>query len=124
MENQEYKIGCQTLVRIELTGGRIYKDKKKFDTLDDAIYSCKVLNSKDERISKVVPYKCKWCCKYHIGRNGKQVKEKDKLKYQKELHVLNKEETQKIKKNIFKSDVEHANFKIIGKIDLSKIPKK
>ena len=33
----QYKLGCNTLVRIEEDGTKVYKDKKKFDSLDKAI---------------------------------------------------------------------------------------
>ena len=40
MENQE-KVGCNTLVRIEPDGTKVFKYKKKFETLDEAIETCK-----------------------------------------------------------------------------------
>ena len=70
------KIGCQTLVRIESDGTKVFKYKKKFETLDEAIEACKKLNSQPHRISKLVSYKCGSCCKYHTGSNGIQIKEK------------------------------------------------
>jgi hypothetical protein len=48
--------------------------KKKFDTLDQAIEACKLLNQQDKRIHKLVSYKCSKCCKFHIGSNGKLLK--------------------------------------------------
>lgn len=65
---------CETLLYIDKEGNRITKPKKKFDTLDEAIEVCKKLNAQPHRINKVVSYKCKVCHKYHIGRNGKQIK--------------------------------------------------
>lgn len=49
----------------------VYKIKKSFDTLDEAIDIAKLINSKDQTIINVVAYKCSKCFKYHIGRNGR-----------------------------------------------------
>ncbi len=124
METNEEKIGCKTLVRIESDGTKIFKYKKKFDTLDEAIEECKKLNAQPHRISKVVSYKCKSCCKYHVGRNGKQISDKYRSRLQAEQYVPTPEEIEKKKIRIRAVDIEHANFKVVGKIDLSKIPKK
>lgn len=123
MEVQE-KIGCQTLVRINPDGSKVYKYKKKFETLDEAIVACKELNVQPHRISKVVAYKCKSCCKYHVGRNGKEIKDKYRDKLAKEMYVPTAEEIEANKKRSRALDIEFANFKVVGKIDLSKIPKK
>jgi hypothetical protein len=63
---------------------KVMKPKKSFDTLDDAIKACKKINLRGHNIHKLVPYKCKICCKYHIGRNGKELTEKyiNKIKRQ------------------------------------------
>jgi len=71
---------CQTLDRYE-NGIPIFKYKKKFNTLDDAIYQAKIVNSSDFTIHKVVAYKCRICLKYHLGRNGKESTDKQRLKY-------------------------------------------
>lgn len=65
---------CETLLYIDSNGNKITKPKKKFATLEDAISECKKLNSKENRISKLVSYKCPVCHKFHIGRNGKLIK--------------------------------------------------
>lgn len=72
---------CQTLERYGENGEPIYKKKKSFETLEDAIKFAKFVNSQDHVIHKVVSYKCKICCKYHVGRNGKELKDKDRVKY-------------------------------------------
>jgi hypothetical protein len=36
----------------------------------------------DDRVQKLVSYKCKECFKFHIGRNGSLIKDKDKPKMQ------------------------------------------
>lgn len=47
------------------------KPKRKFNTLDEAIAMCKKLNAQEQRIHKLVSYKCSKCFFYHIGTNGK-----------------------------------------------------
>lgn len=61
----------------------IFKPKLKFDTLDLAIEYAKKVNSLDHIIHKVVAYKCTKCYKYHIGRNGKELKDKERIKFKK-----------------------------------------
>ena len=56
------------------------KDKLKFDTLDDAIEHAKWVNSKEDILQKVVAYKCNLCFKYHVGRNGRNISDKQKKK--------------------------------------------
>lgn len=124
MVNNELKIGCNTLVREETDGTKAYKDKKKFETLEDAIDACKKLNAKPHRISKLVSYKCRCCFKYHIGRNGKTITDKYRRKLKDEQHAPNTEEVEMRQRRIRAADIENANFKFVGKIDLSKIPKK
>jgi hypothetical protein len=117
------KIGCKTLERYEPDGTPIFKFKKKFDTLDEAIVECKKLNAMPHRINKVVSYKCSVCYKYHIGRNGKEIKDKLKAKLQKEK-PFTKTELNEMRRRNNKLAFEFATFKVVGKIDLTKIPKK
>jgi hypothetical protein len=72
---------CQTIERYDENHNPIFKPKRKFESLELAIKYAKKINSLEHTIHKVVAYKCKKCCKYHIGRNGKEitVKEKNKL---------------------------------------------
>jgi hypothetical protein len=74
---------CDTILRYDENLKPVLKPKKKFNTLDDAIIEAKKVNSNDKIIHKLVAYKCTKCFKYHIGRNGKELKEKDILKYKK-----------------------------------------
>ena len=67
---------CETLLFINEKGERITKPKKKFETLEEAIKECVRVNNKPQTIHKVVSYKCKTCHKFHIGRNGKLIKNK------------------------------------------------
>lgn len=57
-------------------GTTIIKPKKKFDTNEEAIEAAKKINAKPYQSSKVVAYKCKMCHKFHVGRNGKKIKNK------------------------------------------------
>jgi hypothetical protein len=102
---------CQTKEYINESGEWVMKPKHKFDTLDDAIKAAKIENSKPERIHKVVAYKCNTCFKYHIGRNGKEISNKERLKLQKA--------GRKPKPLTFQEKL--ANVKIVGFIDLTKI---
>ncbi len=126
---------CKTFSHINDKGGKSYKNKKSFDTLKEAILECKVLNAKPKQITKLVSYKCKDCCKYHIGRNGKTLTEKYKAKLNTELDKLfpsrRKRNNSKIKSRVIDNDANATDtrfrggqFKVIGTIDLSKVPKK
>ena len=117
------KNGCKTLERYEPDGTPVFKYKKKFDTLDEAIVECKKLNAMPHRINKVVSYKCSICHKFHIGRNGKEITKKLRTKLLKE-NPLSKKELQELRRRNHKLAFELAEFKIVGKIDLSKVPKK
>jgi hypothetical protein len=75
---------CTTIGRYDENGSPVFKSKKKFDTLEEAIALAKKVNAYDHRIHKVIGYKCTICHKFHIGRNGKEVKEKDRDKYMNE----------------------------------------
>jgi len=101
-------MNCSTLVRIESDGRKVWKPKKVFNTQDEAIEAAKALNSLDHRINKVVPYRCKVCHKYHLGRNGKKIKEKDRERLKKQQIT-------------FKPQVKEPDFKVISWIDLTKI---
>lgn len=72
---------CQTLERYDENHNPILKPKLKFETLDLAIKYAKKINSLDHIIHKVVAYKCKKCHKYHIGRNGKELTDKERIKF-------------------------------------------
>ena len=76
---------CQTFQGYDEQLNKVYKPKKAFDTQDEAIEVAKFINSRDNVIHKVVPYRCKICNKYHLGRNGKILKEKERQKHKKQL---------------------------------------
>lgn len=111
------KSKCQKEV-IDENGNKVLKDKRKFNTLDEAIEACKILNARLDRIDKVVSYKCSVCHKYHIGRNGKEISDKVRNKLSKTHEVVNRTPVNNIE------NWNNAQFKIVGKIDLSKVPKK
>lgn len=94
-----------TTIKIGEDGIPFEKPKRAFFTLDSAIAHAKLMNTREDRIEKVVAYKCNTCFRYHVGRNGNTIKDKEKVKIQKSLE-------------------KPKTFKILGKIDLSTIPKK
>jgi hypothetical protein len=67
---------CKTIICLDSKGNPVFKEKKKFDTQDEAIEICKIENAKPNRFHKVVPYRCNHCGKYHIGKNGNLIKRK------------------------------------------------
>jgi len=68
---------CKTFSHINPeTNEMVFKDKRKFDTLEEAITEAKRVNSMPHKINKVVSYKCSECFKFHIGRNGKPIRKK------------------------------------------------
>lgn len=105
------KKSCQT-ERVQEDGTTVIVDKVKFNTLDEAIIEAKKQNLMPQKLEKVVSYKCRFCHKYHIGRNGTLITEKyrDKLKAEK------REENKKL----FDEKLKNAELKTVGKVDLSK----
>jgi len=79
---------CQTLERYDENLQPVYKPKRAFDTQDEAIEVAKFINSQDHVIHKVVPYRCKVCGKYHLGRNGKILKDKERQKHKNQLNSI------------------------------------
>jgi len=79
---------CQTIERYDEQRNPIYKPKKHWLTQDEAIDVAKFVNSQDHVIHKVVPYRCKICNKYHLGRNGKELKDKERQKHK--IQIKNK----------------------------------
>jgi hypothetical protein len=103
----ETKTSCQTLSHYDELGNPVYKDKIHYNNLESAIRQCKRLNIQESRIKKVVPYKCTTCHKFHIGRNGKDIKDK----YRKRLRRKN---------DLAQIAMTNISIKVLGKIDLSK----
>jgi len=105
---------CKTFDTISENGEIVRRPKKQFNTLDEAIKIAKIENAKPNHIHKVVAYKFTECHKYHIGRNGKEISEKERAKLKQEISMSIKLEEKK--KEYF-----YKNLKVIGYIDLSKI---
>ena len=59
--------------------GDLYVSKHKYKTQDEAIADAKIINAKDQQIHKVVPYRCKVCGFYHLGKNKTIIKRKEVL---------------------------------------------
>lgn len=68
-----------TTTRISPDNETIIQPKRQFLTQEEAIKHCKYMNSLPERTFKITPYKCSVCYKFHVGRNGNVIKEKEKL---------------------------------------------
>lgn len=94
-----------TTTKIDKEGNEVVKNKKQFVTLDSAIKHAKEMNIISTHTEKLVAYKCATCFRYHVGRNGNKIKDKERDKFKKDLE-------------------KPMRFKVLGKIDLSTIPKK
>lgn len=107
---------CDTLIKTDPDGRKYYKKKKVYDKLDEAILEAKRRNASDGQFEKLEAYKCTYCHKYHIGRNGKLITEKERIKYRKELNIgvkiLGKINLDTLKPN--------SRVKVVGWIDLNK----
>lgn len=72
---------CKTFHYIDPeTKRKVFKYKKKYPDLESAIAICKKINKEKKQIHKVVSYKCHTCFMFHIGRNGKTLKNKNNFK--------------------------------------------
>jgi len=114
MENEIKRSHCEKIIVID--GVETTKKKKPYDSLDEAIVQCKIVNVQPKVIEKVVPYKCTVCHKYHVGRNGKPITEKYRNKLKDEVKDMAWQKK--------RDRLNNVSFKFVGKIDLSKIPKK
>lgn len=79
---------CQRIDRYDEKGLPVYVPKKAFDTLEEAIAIAKIINSQDHVIHKVVSYKCTVCHKFHVGRNGKELKDKERQKHKNQINGI------------------------------------
>jgi hypothetical protein len=106
---------CSRLDKIDEQGVKHYTPKKPYDTLDEAIAQAKIYNRYNN--TKLVAYKCKTCFKYHIGRNGKIITDKERNKLiQHNSTRFNKNTTKEL---TFEEGLQ--NVKIVGFIDLTNI---
>ena len=80
---------CRTIKGYDDFGLPVYKSKKQYNTLDEAIAEARFINSKSTTICKVVPYKCPECFKFHLGRNGSilTTKQREKNLLFRKLHI-------------------------------------
>lgn len=75
---------CHTISHFDEFGNSVFKEKQRFETLDEVIGVAKSMNLKDDRKFKVMAYKCQYCHKYHIGKNGNVVSDRDRSKLKKQ----------------------------------------
>ena len=81
MEKFYEKNPCVKFGWVDADGKIVYIKKKTYDTDKEAIEAARILNVNQHTIYKVVAYKCPNCFKWHIGRNGKPLSDKDKKHY-------------------------------------------
>lgn len=93
---------CKTSYIDDQTGKKIVKPKKVYETLGEAIRDSQKLNMIPNRVCMVVPYKCKKCEKFHVGKNHEKITEE----YRDARTITAKDSLSKVE------------FKIIGKIEL------
>lgn len=88
MEKCFEKTPCVKFGWLDSDGKIVYIKKKAYDTDKEAIEAARKLNASQHQISKAVAYKCPICFKWHIGRNGKALTEKDKQHYKQQNGML------------------------------------
>ena len=75
--NSHYKFGIN----------RELVPKQAFKTEEEALRMARFLNTKDNVIHKMCAYKCLVCGKWHIGKTGKELTEKDREHAKKMLSI-------------------------------------
>lgn len=63
----------------------VLKPKKSYETEKEALRIARFLNTKENIIHKMIAYKCSTCGKWHIGNNGSELTEEDRIHYRKLL---------------------------------------
>ena len=63
----------------------VLKPKKSYETEKEALKIARFLNTQENIIHKMIAYKCSTCGKWHIGNNGSELTEEDRLHYRKLL---------------------------------------
>lgn len=71
-----------------INGELVEKEKRSYETNDDAIIAARKMNIREKTIHKLVAYKCPVCGKFHIGRNGKPIRDKDRERYKKNYELF------------------------------------
>lgn len=59
----------------------VLKPKKSYETEKDALKIARFLNTQENIIHKMIAYKCSTCGKWHIGNNGSELTEEDRIHY-------------------------------------------
>ena len=59
----------------------VLKPKKSYETEKEAVNIARFLNTKENIIHKMIAYKCSTCGKWHIGNNGSELTEEDRIHY-------------------------------------------
>jgi len=85
---KQKNMACQTFSHFDENGNKVYKDKVKYDTEEEALKAAYAVNSSDKAITKVAAYKCWKCGKWHLGRTCHKLTDEDKEKYSKKLSEL------------------------------------
>lgn len=71
-----------------MVDGKVFtKEKIGYLTDKEAIERARVMNCRENTIHKLVAYKCPICQKWHVGRSGKVLSDKDREHYRKVLVV-------------------------------------
>ena len=76
------KINSRSHFKIELG---VLKPKKSYETEKEALKIARFLNTQENIIHKMIAYKCSTCGKWHIGNNGSELTEEDRIHYRKLL---------------------------------------
>lgn len=63
----------------------VLKPKKSYETEKDALKIARFLNTQENIIHKMIAYKCSTCGKWHVGNNGSELTEEDRIHYRKLL---------------------------------------
>jgi DNA-directed RNA polymerase subunit RPC12/RpoP len=63
----------------------VLKPKKSYETEKEALKIARFLNTQENIIHKMIAYKCSTCGKWHIGNNGSELTEEDRIYYRKRL---------------------------------------
>ena len=59
----------------------VLKPKKSYETEKEALKIARFLNTQENIIHKMIAYKCSTCGKWHIGNNGSELTEEDRIHY-------------------------------------------
>ena len=79
MEKREYR----SHYKLGLNG--VLEEKKAYESETEALTVARFINTRDNIMHKMVAYKCVKCGKWHVGRNGTLLTEKEREKCRKKL---------------------------------------